>query len=234
MVLQNPFSSLGPIGNFMYEGDTLGRKYYQGLANTKTYKDILGMADDAAFDKTLGKIKNPALNRLGYTARGLQSVGQSLLGFTPRVGSVNIGGGTIPGRIFYEKIMKNPFARALGYGTRVFTGMPGAPITGLYGISQAMRPGSGLSKFLKSGPTKYQKLQNELRLKQMKKQKDDLAERLAKLNVDKFKKMTNYVTGQQLHGGPSGKGPTTGGASKQKQRENRALGKKRGFNFGGR
>ena len=169
MVLQNPISSLGPIGNFMYEGDTLGRGYYQGLANTKTYKDILGMADDAAFDKTLGNIKNPTLNRLGYTARGLQSVGQSLLGFTPRVGSVNIGGGTIPGRVFYEKVLKNPFAKALGYGTRAFTGLPGLAATGLYGISQQMKPGSALSNFIKQGPANYEKLQNELRLKQMRK-----------------------------------------------------------------
>ena len=204
MVLQNPFSSVGPLGNFMYEGDTLGRGYYQGLANTKTYRDVLSMADDAAFDKTLGKIKNPTLNRLGYTARGLQSLGQSLLGFSPNVGSVNIGGGTIPGRVFYEKVMKNPFARTLGYGTRAFTGLPGLAATGLYGLSQQMKPGSALSKFIKQGPTKYQKLQNELKLKQMQAQKKSLEDRFKKIDVEKVKKMTNYVTGQQLHGNLKG------------------------------
>ena len=162
------------------------------------------MADDAAFDKTLGKIKNPTLNRLGYTARGLQSLGQSLLGFSPNVGSVNIGGGTIPGRVFYEKVMKNPFARTLGYGTRAFTGLPGLAATGLYGLSQQMKPGSALSKFIKQGPTKYQKLQNELKLKQMQAQKKSLEDRFKKIDVEKVKKMTNYVTGQQLHGNLKG------------------------------
>lgn len=39
---------------------------------------------------------------------------------------------------------------------------------------------------------------------------------------------------QQGAGGQGGAPKTTGGASKQKQKENQALGKSRGFNFGGR
>ena len=154
--MQNLISSLGPVGNFMYEGDVLGREYYQGLANTKTYRDIFSMPDDAAFDKTLGKIKNPALNRAGYTARGLQSLVKSLVGFSPEVGSVGIGGGTIPGRALYEKVMKNPFAKTLGYGTRAFTGLPGMAIGGLYGLGQQMKPDSALSRFINKNSANYE------------------------------------------------------------------------------
>ena len=149
-------------------------------------------------------------------------------------GQMVSGLGGISNPALISRILSSPLGRIAG----TVLGLPGLAATGLYGLSQQMKPGSALGKFIDEGPTNYESRQNELkekqRQRQMKKQKDDLAERLAKLNVDNFKKMTNYVTGQQLHGGPSGKDPTTGGASKQKQRENRALGKKRGFNFGGR
>ena len=218
---------LGPVGKFLYKGATQPRSFYQNMSFAEALASENPFSSKYTGYNPNYKGVGPKVGPLNYFGQGLKSVfGYDTTG--------NIAGGTPGARYLYEKIRANPFARGLGYFGRAATGVPGLAATGLYGVSQAMKPGSGLSKFLKSGPTNYQKKQNELRLKQMKKQKDDLAERLAKLNVDNFKKMTNYVTGQQLHGGPSGKGPTTGGASKQKQRENRALGKKRGFNFGGR
>ena len=225
MVVQNPFSSLGPLGNFMYEGDTLGRKYYQGLANTKTYGDIFGMADDAGFNRKLGNIRNPFLNALGYGARGAQSFGQSLFGFTPKVGSVGIGGGTIPGRIFYEKMMKNPFLRTVGYGTRAFTGAPGI----LAATALQMKPGSALSKFIEEGPTNYERRQNELKEKQRQRQ--------AMIDAAASRALTDSQAAAARREAQRGGRRTSEGLDRARERSKdaaaKATGRSRGF-FGGR
>jgi hypothetical protein len=109
-----------PLKTFMYHGDELGRSVYQSLAKTTPWKGILGMSDPAKFNPALGTIKNPVLNRLNYGLQGLTSLGKSFLGMSPQV-SGNIGGGTLTGRLAYEKavqgltgIMNNPFVRGLG------------------------------------------------------------------------------------------------------------------------
>jgi len=118
MAAFSPFN-FTPIQNFMYHGDTLGRPAYKALAKTTPWGNpftgtgILGMKDAASFDPTMGKIKNPTLNRMGYGLRGIQSLGKSLLGMSPEVGKVGIGGGTLTGRLAYEKLMNSGFGKIL-------------------------------------------------------------------------------------------------------------------------
>ena len=131
-------------------------------------------------------------SKLGTTYTG--STAQKLL-----AGQTVAGLGGIQNPALLSRILSS-----LGTFGKMATGVPGLAATGLYGLSQQMKPGSALSKFIKQGPTKYQKLQNELKLKQMQAQKKSLEDRFKKIDVEKVKKMTNYVTGQQLHGNLKG------------------------------
>ena len=52
-----------------------------------------------------------------------------------------------------------------------------------YNTIMKMKPGSTMSNFIKQGPTKYQKLQNERKLKQMQAQKKSLEDRFKKMQM---------------------------------------------------
>tara|TARA_R100000234_G_scaffold61562_1_gene37267 strand:- start:74 stop:1303 length:1230 start_codon:yes stop_codon:yes gene_type:complete len=80
-------------------------------------------------------------------------------------GQMVSGLGGIQNPALISRILSSPFGRIAGTAL----GLPGAAVTSLYGISQQMKPGSALSKFIEQGPANYEKLQNELRLKQMRK-----------------------------------------------------------------
>lgn len=66
-------------------------------------------------------------------------------------GQMVSGLGGIQNPALISRILSSPLTRIAGTAL----GLPGAAMTGLYGISQAMKPGSGLSKFLEQGQANY-------------------------------------------------------------------------------
>ena len=194
MVVATP---LGPVGNFLYKGATQPRSFYQNMSLSEALASENPFSSKYTGYNPSYKGVGPKVGPLNYFGQGLKSVfGYDTTG--------NIAGGTPGARFLYEKIRANPFARGLGYFGKAATGLPGLAATSLYGLSEQMKPGSAMSNFIKQGPTKYQKLQNELKQKQMQAQKKSLEDRFKNINVENVKKMTNYVTGQQLHGNLKG------------------------------
>ena len=155
-------TTLGHVGKFLYKGATQPRSFYQNMSLSEALASENPFSSKYTGYNPSYKGVGPKVGPLNYFGQGLKSVfGYDTTG--------NIAGGTPGARFLYEKIRANPFARGLGYFGKAATGLPGIAATSLYGLSQQMKPGSALSNFIKQGPANYEKLQNELRLKQMRK-----------------------------------------------------------------